>query len=53
MSTIKKINVRDEVFKRLSDDLINVFARKFKSDRHESFKAKVESLQIIHKVLFK
>ena len=49
----KKISVRDEIFKRLNDDLINVFARKFKSDRHELFETKIESFQIIHKVSFK
>ena len=54
MSTIKKkVSVRDEVFKRLSDDLINIFARKFKFDCHESSEAKVKSFRIIHEVSFK
>ena len=44
MSAIKKINVRNKIFKRLNDDLINILASKFKSDRHESFEVKVESL---------
>ena len=39
----KKINVRNEIFKRLNNDLINVFARKFKFNCHESFEAKIES----------
>ena len=49
----KKVRVRDEVFKRLNDDLINVFIRKFKLDRHELSEAKVESFRIIHEVSFK
>ena len=49
----KKINVRDEIFKRLNNDLINVFVRKFKFDYHESSEAKIESFRIINKVLFK
>ena len=49
----KKVNVRDEIFKRLSDDLISVFARKFKSDRHESSEAKIESLRVVHEISFK
>ena len=54
MSAIKKrINVRDEIFKRLNNDLINAFVQKFKFDRHESSKVKVKSLQIIHEVSFK
>ena len=54
MSTIKKkVNVRNKAFKHLNDDLINVFAQKFKFDCHESFEAKIESLRIIHKVSFK
>ena len=40
----KRIDIRNEIFKRLSDNLINAFVRKFKFDRHESFEAKVESL---------
>ena len=53
ISTIKKkVNVCDEIFKCLNNDLINAFARKFKSDRHKS-EAKVESFRVIHKVLFK
>ena len=54
MSVIKKkINVCDGAFKRLNDDLINAFVRKFKSDRHESFKVKIESFRIIHEISFK
>ena len=54
MSAIKKrINVRDKIFKRLNDDLINVFVRKFKFDRHKSFEAKIKSFQVIHEVSFK
>ena len=53
VSNKKKIRVRDEIFKRLKDNLINVFARKFKFDRHESFEAKVKSFRIIHEVSFK
>ena len=53
MSAIKKVNVRNEIFKRLSDDLINVFARKFKFDRHESSETKIKSLRIIYEILFK
>ena len=54
MSIIKKkIYVCDKVFKYLNNDLINAFARKFKSDRHESFEIKVKSFRVIHKVLFK
>ena len=54
MLTIKKkFNVRDEVFKRLNNDLINVFVRKFKFDYHESSEAKIKSFRIIHEVLFK
>ena len=54
MSAIKKkVSVRDEVFKCLSDDLINALARKFKFDCHESPEAKVESLRIIYEVSFK
>ena len=53
MSAIKKINIRDEIFKRLSDDLINVLVRKFKFNYHESSEAKVKSFRIIHEVLFK
>ena len=49
----KKIDVRDEIFKCLNDDLINVFARKSKFDRYKSFETKVESFRIIYKVLFK
>ena len=33
--------------------MINAFVRKFKSDCHESFEAKVESFRIIHEILFK
>ena len=45
MSAIKKrINVCDEIFKRLNNDLINAFNRKFRFDRHKSFEAKVEFL---------
>ena len=54
MSAIKKkVSVRDKVFKRLSDDLINVFAQKFKFDCHESSETKIESFRIIYKVSFK
>ena len=53
MSVIKKVSVCNEVFKRLNDDLINVFVRKFKFDRHESSETKIESFWIVHKVLFK
>ena len=54
MLTIKKkFNVRDEVFKRLNNDLINVFVRKFKFDRHESSEAKIESFRVIHEISFK
>ena len=54
MSTIKKkINIRDEIFKHLSDDLINVFVRKFKFNHHESFEAKVKSFRIVHEISFK
>ena len=49
----KKVNVRDEAFKRLNDDLINIFVRKFKFDCHESSEAKVKSFRIIHKISFK
>ena len=49
----KKICVCDEVFKYLNDDLINVFVRKFKSNRHESSEAKVKSLRVVHEVSFK
>ena len=49
----KKVNVRNEIFKRLSDNLINAFARKFKFDRHESSEAKIKSFRIVHKVSFK
>ena len=54
MSTIKKkVNVCNEVFKRLNNDLINVFARKFKFDRHESSETKVKFLRVIYEILFK
>ena len=33
--------------------MINALVRKFKFDRHESFKAKVESFRIIHEISFK
>ena len=49
----KKVSVCDEAFKRLSDDLINAFARKFKFDRHESFEIKVRSFRVIHEVSLK
>ena len=49
----KKTNVYNEVFKCLNNDLINVFARKFKFDRHESLKAKIKFFRIIHKISFK
>ena len=53
MSAIKNINICDEIFKRLNDDLINAFVRKFKFDHHESFEAKIKFLRIIHKVSFR
>ena len=49
----KKINICDEVFKRLNNNLINAFARKFKFDYHESSEAKIKSFRIIHEILFK
>ena len=49
----KKFSVRNEVFKHLNNDLINVFVRKFKFDHHELSEAKVKSFQIIYKVSFK
>ena len=54
MSAIKKkVNIRDKIFKRLSNDLISIFIRKFKLNRHESFKTKMLFLRIIHKISFK
>ena len=53
ISAIKKVNVRNKVFKRLNNDLINVFVRKFKFNYHESSKAKVKSFRVIHKISFK
>ena len=53
ISNKKKISVRNKTFKRLNNNLINVFARKFKFNYHESFEAEVRSLQIIYKVSFK
>ena len=49
----KKVRVRDEIFKRLNDDLINAFVRKFKFNHHESSEGKVKSFRIIHEVSFK
>ena len=42
-----KLRICCEFFKRLNNDLINVFVRKIKFDRCKSFKAKVSSLRII------
>ena len=53
VSNKKKVFICNKVFKRLNDDLINVFARKFKSNRYSSSKAKVGSFRIVHKALFK
>ena len=53
VSNKKKVNVRNEIFKCLNNDLINVFVRKSKFNRHKSFEAKIESLRIVHKVSFK
>ena len=54
MSTIKKkVSVCDETFKRLNNNLINIFIRKFKFDRHESSEAKIKYLWIIHEISFK
>ena len=53
ISAIKKIDVYNEIFKCLNNDLINVFARKFKVDRHKSFEIKTKFLRVIHEVLFK
>ena len=39
--------------KRLNDDLINIFAPKFKFDHYELSEAKVKIFRIIYKVLFK
>ena len=49
----KKIYICDKVFKRLNNNLINIFVRKFKSDRHKSFKAKIKSFQVVYEILFK
>ena len=49
----KKIYVCNKIFKRLNDDLINIFVRKFKSDYHESSEAKIKSFRIVHKISFK
>ena len=49
----KKINICDKIFKRLNNDLINAFIRKFKFDRHKSSEAKVKSFRIIYEVSFK
>ena len=53
VSNEKRICICNEVFKRSNNDLINVFVKKFKFDRHKSFKEKVKSLRIIYKVSFK
>ena len=53
ISTIKKISICNEIFKRLNNDLINIFSRKFKFNCHKSFKVKIKSFRIIHEVLFK
>ena len=49
----KKVNVCNEVFKRLNNDLINAFVRKFKFDYHESSETKIEIFRIIHEISFK
>ena len=49
----KRVNVRDKIFKRLNNDLINVFVRKFKSNCHESSEIKIKSLRVIYEVSFK
>ena len=49
----KKVCVCDKIFKRLNNDLINVFARKFKFDRHKSFEAKIKFFQVVYEVSFK
>ena len=53
VSNKKKVRVRDEVFKCLNDDLINVLARKFKFDCHESSETKVGSFRIMNEISFK
>ena len=54
MSAIKKrVNVRNEIFKCLNNDLINVLVQKFKFDRHELSEAKIRFFRIIHEVPFK
>ena len=47
------MNVCDESFKRLNDDLINAFVRKFKFNCYESSETKVQSFRIIYKISFK
>ena len=49
----KKINVRNEIFKRLNNNLINIFVRKFKFDCHESSEPKIKSFRIVHEIAFK
>ena len=49
----KKVDVYNQVFKYLNNNLINVLVRKFKFDRHESFEAKIKFFQGVHKVSFK
>ena len=53
VSNKKKVCVYNNISKRLNNDLINIFVRKFKSDRHESFKARVKSFRVVHEVSFK
>ena len=49
----KKIYVSDKVFKRLNDDLINIFVWNFKFDRHKLFKARIKFLRVVHEISFK